>query len=404
MKKSLLWIFPIDRMISSEAVFSSEWTISRDEMFLPEIELSESTIWLVAESKGRMFLFGHIHVVKITRLIDETRNNPTVLISDPLLSFSISKKYTPRWEIKILNFQYGIIEASLTTIEEISNMMSYNAKISIAKPNISFTIPNDILLGNSPTLIAEKIYAYVLRYTELDGKTRLSSNRTITPFGCIALQLIPDGFKSGAKIKKLIEKIDSRVNQALYADTHSSASVQHLQKSHNIENQQSPIVDTTLLPLDPNRITARIFLKSKSDFNRDTLKKISAADARHQEILQRCSAEVLSFGLNPLWSESIDLAFYAKEKLYLFEIKSSTKSNFNNQIRKGLFQIFEYRIAFEQRGYSNIQAALLIDKSGSEEEELYFEHISKKIEVAVFYYTDETQFNDVLSWVSSKNS
>ncbi len=134
----------------------------------------------------------------------------------------------------------------------------------------------------------------------------------------------------------------------------------------SIETLAAPVVDLLFTPIVPENIFAReyVFGPAQSDTSAHS-EKTNAAEKAHQDILRRLSARLISFGLVPYQSESIDLMVEFEGCLYLFEIKSATPENFHDQAGNGIVQLLKYQVAMRNESPIGVVPALVIQEPGS---------------------------------------
>ena len=396
MTANLLWTFPSRRMSARTSLFAPEWVAPRAEIAPPLAVLRGAYVWLAAERGGGVFLRGHIRVAKIAQCVDDIQDDSILLVADHAASFCVSRTCSPRWKLKMQKPPLGISEINGDTVKEITALIAANSKFALAKRRVQIAVPANIWAGGSPAIIAAETYAHALRSVALDGAFKLASDKVLTPFGAAVLSSIPENFGLSESVERTVRTLDAEVDQILCADI--SSTPRQSGKPHK-QKGDFPMVDTVLLPLDPMRITARVFLKSDADFKRNVPEKTSSAEARHQEILRQSAKRLANLGFSPLWSESVDLAVRAGGRLCLFEIKSATKDNFQNQIRRGLIQALEYQVAFEKYGHTDVCAAVVIDSMGTALEKRYFKEFGSRIGITVFYHEDQKPLPKVESFL-----
>ena len=402
MRGKFLWTFPVHRMQAVASVFPPEWVVSRAEIMPPLVALRDSDIWLVAEKNGRAFLHGHLRVAKIAQCVDDLRDDSILLVADRAASFRVSRTCAPRWKMKAREIQPKIAEIDADTVGEISDLTAANSKFALARRRVRIAIPADVWLSGNSAAIAAEAYAHALRSVELSGAFRLASDKALTPFGAAVLSSMPENLRMSGPVEKAVRMLDAEVNRTLCAA--KPPALRRPEKPRQRNSGASPMVDTVLLPLDPARITARVFLKSNADFERSVPEKTSSAEARHQEILRQSAKKLAALGFPPLRSESVDLAVRAGARLRLFEIKSATKGNFQSQARRGLIQALEYQAAFEKCGHADVRAALIIDNAGTAAEKRYFKEFGARIGVVVFYHDNQNPLSEVGTFLGAKEA
>ena len=91
----------------------------------------------------------------------------------------------------------------------------------------------------------------------------------------------------------------------------------------------------------------------KTFYQRVEQKKRKAAYNTHNEMQNEISDHLETKGIKILDSSSpnVDLCWKKGDQFYFLEVKSIHDGNENEQIRRGIGQVAEYRYHFEEQGY-----------------------------------------------------
>ncbi|HUW98177.1 MAG TPA: hypothetical protein VMV40_04940 [Acidiferrobacter sp.] len=149
----------------------------------------------------------------------------------------------------------------------------------------------------------------------------------------------------------------------------------------------APCVDTEFSEIEPREICAREFVStdSKPRNLEEMLKKTGHAEKIHQEMLKDISEYLITNGIKPYESSSIDLLYRSKEKLNVFEIKSSNVDNILSQSSKGAFQLACYLNELS-KDYDNLNARLVLHVTQSPELQKYAVDTLLKLGIEVLFY------------------
>jgi hypothetical protein len=150
---------------------------------------------------------------------------------------------------------------------------------------------------------------------------------------------------------------------------------------------RAPSVDVEFTEIDPDKIYARKFISVDSKFRdlEETLNKTEHAEKVHQAMLKDISSYLLTKGVVPYESGSIDLMFRSGSKLNVFEIKSSNAGNLLAQAAKGAFQLACYLNELI-KDYGNLEARLVLHETGCREIQSYAIEVLTKLGIQALIY------------------
>ena len=385
---NLIWVIPSISLKNVEE-FSAEWLISQKDIHVPLGDINGSSVWLVKAEQDKFFLFGHIQAIKVTKNSNDVHNDLCILYANRCASFRILPKggNIADWGISNLNKKIGVNLATNQNVQEFSDVIKKNKNIRISKkfPEMSRRISKT----ESSDGFARKIYGEVLANNSL-GDLAYSKNGK-SPFGEIALHMAPQVGSLSENLQQQILRLDGVVLGVLEGrkDPRKTDSVP-FRKFHEI------YVD--LVEVNPSTIFSRLFVQSSSDacINRELLQKIEDAECRHQSILKYAVNAILSLGLSPMKSYSVDLAVQTEKKLFIFEIKSTTPENYERQAKKSFIQILEYKMAFETSGHKNIFPIAVIENvDGNASIKKYLENFADFLGINLMWFCKKTIFREM---------
>lgn len=156
-------------------------------------------------------------------------------------------------------------------------------------------------------------------------------------------------------------------------------------------------IDCRLRSFTEDDLVAREMIWNPENFGEDKFKagllKTNLAEQRHQEMLRQLISQLVSKGIAPLGSSSIDLAIEFNDLTAIFEIKSSTIENYKDQAFKGCNQLAEY--AFNLSDKKNILKFLILEvPSGGDVDYKYVSAICKLMNVATIDFNFEKEWPD----------
>lgn len=168
----------------------------------------------------------------------------------------------------------------------------------------------------------------------------------------------------------------------IFAEKKSEAERGALGKSYN-----APYVDTEFSEIEPGKIYAREFVSVDSKLRNleEAINKTEHAEKIHQAMLKDISEFLLTNGITPYESSSIDLLYRSREKLNIFEIKSSNVDNILSQSSKGAFQLACYLNELS-KDYDNLNARLVLHMTESNELQNYAVEALRRLGIEVLFY------------------
>ncbi len=152
-------------------------------------------------------------------------------------------------------------------------------------------------------------------------------------------------------------------------------------------NYHAPSVDTEFSEIEPGKIYAREFVSADSKLSslEEALKKTEHAEKIHQAMLKDISEYLITNGIKPYESGSIDLLYRSRKKLNVFEIKSSNIDNILSQSSKGAFQLACYLNELS-KDYDNLNARLVLHVTQSPELQKYAVEALLRLGIEVLFY------------------
>lgn len=123
-----------------------------------------------------------------------------------------------------------------------------------------------------------------------------------------------------------------------------------------------PRVDANLHGFRESDFLARGFGIGKTQDAEGNRTKLERAEAQHQRILEELFLALTEHNYEPKYSSSIDLGIVLPNLKYIFEVKSSTISNFQSQLLTGLMQLLSYAFSFKSDNETAVIKVLVLEK------------------------------------------
>lgn len=388
------WVFP-DRMLRQRNEFSGEWVISQKDVHASWQDLIGNSVWLIQSVAGKRFLFGHLKVIKAGKAAADVGKDTVTIIVDRCLSFGVlpQDNNTSAWEVEKIGNTLGLHTMTKSGLRELRALIESNKRFSLRKN----TIPPSALRLTPAILpaqtLARKIYSAIMATCVL-GDLRYSEKQNAnTPFGETGLNAIPLNFPNAGKIKSEILRLDKATATILTG----AKETKHVSRASSA-GLRVRAVDTDLVEINPDNVTSRLFFTSISDLPKgeDAIEKTQKSERRHQNILKAMASAVKSLNLLPMQSGNVDLATVYKDRLFIFEIKSADSANLVAQTKHALIQVLEYRMAFQNEGYKNVQTITAIeDVVDATPLKNYLTKFSSHLETRIIWFRDESILADI---------
>lgn len=180
-------------------------------------------------------------------------------------------------------------------------------------------------------------------------------------------RMIPffDLHKDGAtreQVESFVEQVTDTTDSMIHRRTSTLISwlekVEILSRDNDLLRINSPQIATTPIlqfpddePLAPNSsdLTEYQTVQERSIRAGEVIQvmrnqaAVDRANAVHSSLLNLVADRLRSAGAIPRNNRLVDLAAFAGDRSFLFEMKSTTSSNARSQVREGLSQLYEYR-------------------------------------------------------------
>lgn len=346
-------------------------------------ELAGSTIWMVMRGSKGDILFAHLLVEQVEQFEEGISAGDFLLNVDLANSYKCVKSYESSSSqfliAELSNLPFGLHEIE----EELFIRLTTQSKSAIAvrlqkiPEYILKTISLPQSIGSNDTR-AKQILASITSQFTLE-EVWANGIPKLPPFANFAYQKIESQYGKDVAdgIIGLLAVVDPTILNIKPLGNRPAAG----------KTPSRPIVDTNLVPIDPEKVYARKFVARSSGTNlMEALEKIEHAEANHQNMLRDVSIRLKQLGYLPLQSSSIDLFVERNAKYITFELKTTNSSNILSQTAKGVFQLACYNAALSEEGYLNSKLVLLINKTECEELNSYAHKITSTLGIITLFY------------------
>lgn len=381
-----VWILAADKDTSFGARgVSASYIIPRGDMKISPKSLSGHRLWvLLRGNDDRNFL--SLKIRKMERIIGGYHNGDFVASTDLLSSFRLVSKYSEASKYITQNTKslgFGISEINTILSNNLSHMVVQQIEVRVAKkPNMKMLSGVDNkTLPQSGQLLAKAALREVVSHFNLDEIWAEGTGKKLHAFPNFANELISNRVspKNYDEIVEFLKFFDPLKNLQNNQDKTTDDAL--------LPNLSLPKVDIDFTKVNPKNIHARKFISSEGESKNleDTLIKAENAEKMHQEMLKDIAEFLISKGVTPYESESVDLMYQSKNKMNVCEIKSATLDNLFDQSSRGAFQLTRY-IEEIEKNYDDIFPQLILRKTGNREMESYVKKILLRMNIPVLYY------------------
>lgn len=130
--------------------------------------------------------------------------------------------------------------------------------------------------------------------------------------------------------------------------------------------------------------------------------KLEIKTKRHQQILQLLAGNVRAKGLRPTYNRHVDLRVEGKGTEVLFEVKTADALNFQQQVRRAVGQLLEYRYRYKRYNKRReIKLAAVIEAEASIEQYEFARGFLSELGIAMVLWRPKTSLFEGLSEVLS---
>jgi hypothetical protein len=304
-------------------------------------EIAGSRVWIILRGLEDR-VFQCVTVKKVERILDGFYKDKLLLTADLLKSFRLSRGYVDadNYVLDCLGkFPLGFLDSDKSVCISLRTLIKRNKVVRLTPPpKVNFD-SLDVPLPKSPALLAEEAVRSIVANFTLNRLWSNASGQRLGPFSNFAAGLIGTKLVMAPVSSHIMDALSSLDPVEMLADRR----LEGMSDSHVPRPLTVPKIDLGFTAIDPMSIHARSYVASDKIIDWDIiLEKTEEAERTHQAMLKDISIFLLSCGIVPFESGSIDLMFQRGAETFIFEIKSSTPNNFLSQCSKGAFQLAWY--------------------------------------------------------------
>jgi hypothetical protein len=379
---NFVWITAADKNSAfGISGISGSYIIPKGDMTVNPQSLAGNRLWVILRGTDDRILQS-LTVKKIERIIEGYYEGDYLLSVDLLSSFRLVSKYAEASNYIATNTDQlaaGLSEINEKLSRSFSQLVKKRIEIKLAEPKVRSGIDNKILPRSGELLAKSALRLIISRYN-LNEIWAAGTGKKLGTFANFANSIIKKHVseKAAAELTDILSSYDpiTALNNEVEDDDSGK------EKSPN-----TPQVDTDFTEVEPEKIYAREFLSAGDKFKdlEAALNKTEHAEKIHQEMLKDIAEFLISNGVTPFESGSIDLMFQANNKLKVCEIKSTTLENLLAQSSKGAFQLTCY-IDELIKSYDDTLPQLILRRIGNNELESFAQRILSKMNIPVLFY------------------
>ncbi|MHA4811741.1 hypothetical protein ACX0G9_26830 [Flavitalea flava] len=384
MDKYFAWIISTELYYGlKKGGISPAYVIPAEMMHGHEGSLVRSGVWVVVRGR-RDEVAGFIKPWRIERFTDTYYKGDYLLHANLTSSFRIG---SPNADGSLFfaeafnSFPMGINEIDAESKLRIFDFVRSKVQRKFTPPPTSSI--KDIVLENAPkrrASLAKIAINRIVRNYSLDTIWCTGSVNKLGPFANFAHALISDRFGPlvAAECLSYLRTYDP-LNILLETKDRTS-------EPENHSSEIRRIVDTEFTEIDPESIYAREFVDSDHIVDLEAaLAKTETAEKFHQDMLRDITTYMISRGIIPYETRSVDLMIRWAGRINIYEIKSTNEVNLFAQSAKGSFQLAYYCEAMKD-DYDSLNPVLIIRKTHDEGSEKMCINVLRKLGIACLIY------------------
>ena len=364
---------------------SSNYIIPQNDLRIDLGLLAGNILWIVLRGTEDR-LFKVIKIKKVERILEGYHSGDFLVSVELTESIKLVSDYSAAAKYKLDNLQH--LNAGVSEIEakasEVYRLLVKNAiqiKLTSIPEKLLASVDLQPLPRNRTQLAKIAIRAITSTFT-LDQVWAGGSGEKLRAFANFAYAVISrkKDVLHAQELSKELQSLDPTFS--LFKHTDDKERVRS-----PIDKLKAPSVDAEFTEIDPANVYAREFLSIDSKLKdlEEALNKTEHAEKIHQEMLRDISTFLISRGIVPYESSSIDLMYTLENTLNIFEIKSTNVNNILAQSAKGAFQLSCYQNELS-KDYDQLNAKLIIHKTESDEIEEYALAALRRLGIIVLLY------------------
>jgi hypothetical protein len=380
-----IWILDAEKSNSfGHSGVSGTYILPKEDLITPPETLAGKRMWVLFRgTEDRLIL--SLQIKQIEQIIQGYYRQDYVLGVELLTSFRLVANFSEAVKYRseyTRDLKPGIHQIELATSQEFVHLITQNVQVQLTNPNARSIANLDFdILPRSSDLLAKSAIRLIVSNLNLNQVWAAGTGQKLGAFANFAHALI-------AKKANQQQLGDAAFQlQALDPLLGLITSETKDMVKTKVSRKRSPKVDAEFTEIQPDNIYTRKFIAAGDTLIdiEAALKKTEHAEQIHQDMLKDIAEYLISKGIVPYESGSIDLMYQSGNKLRVYEIKSATAKNILAQSAKGSFQLACY-INELLESYDTPSPFLILQKIGYSELEQYVTQVLKWCAIPVLYY------------------
>ena len=368
---------------------SSSYIIPKDKMNGEEGEISGRRLWIILRAEEDRFL-GSI-MVRHVEIIQEGYYRDDFLVTcDLLSSFRLCANYSAARDFiasGIAVNPLGVSPISHDKSESLKAILGRRIQVRLTRPSKStFDNIHRSALPMSPRAMARTAVSIIVKSFSFSDIWASGFGDKQAAFGFFAKCFLEFRGIDTSSISDEFSVYDPIINVICSGKSNSGFS-----SSARFDRNFNP-VSLDFSEIIPEKVFARKFVSSRNCLDSSSqMEKTEAAEGVHQFMMKDISRFLLSQGIVPFESSSIDIIYWVGNKTKLLEIKSATSENIISQAAKGAFQIACYTNSLKNE-YPDICSSLILEKIVDKQLEIYVRSALERLGIKCFVYDEDADW------------
>lgn len=386
----LVWILSGEKGPSfGSSGISGSYILPKSEVGFEPKTLAGRRLWVVLRGhEDRLFLL--VKIKQVERIIEGYYSGDYWISPEITESIKLVSDYADaaKYVISVTNSSgLGVSELSPGISDRFTALVRSAIQTKLLPPDKNSLSKIDIqMLPSHSRRLAQSALRAVVSHLTLEQVWTNGAGDKLGPFSNYACALITKkmGSKPSLDIVATLKARDPV--SVIFAEER-----QDTERSGH--NHNAPCVDTEFSVIEPGKIYAREFVSVDSKLwnLEEALNKTEHAEKIHQAMLKDISEFLISNGITPYESRSIDLMYRSKGKLNVFEIKSANIDNILSQSSKGAFQLACYLNELG-KGYDDLNGKLILHVTRSPELQNYATEALSRLGIEALFYDPSEQW------------
>lgn len=382
----LVWVLDGEKGPSfGSSGVSGSYILPQNEVNFEPESIAGRRLWVVLRGReDRLLLL--VKIKKVERIIDGYYSGDYWISPEITGSIKLVSDYVGAVRYATMSTRtsrLGVSELSQESSDALSALVKGSIQTKLLPPdNHSLSKVDFQLLPSNGRRLAQSALRAVVSHLTLEQVWANGTGDRLGAFSNYAYALLTGkmGAKPSPGIVDDLKAFDPV--SVIFAEEKPAVEWGELGHSYN-----APCVDTEFSEIEPGKIYAREFVSADSKLRNleGALKKTEHAEKIHQAMLKDISEYLITNGIKPYESSSIDLLYRSKEKLNVFEIKSSNIDNILSQSSRGAFQLACYLNELS-KDYDNLNARLVLHVTQSPELQKYAVKTLLRLGIEVLFY------------------